>query len=96
MSSGEKMPQNAGENQIKEDSKEIGKRVVDTLNKESIHAEFDKQLEDSKRIRDAFSNIDGKGNFGLGDLPYANFEEEGFSGFLCWFDLKKKMDQKQS
>lgn len=80
MSNGEKMPQNAGEDQIKEDSKEIGKRVVDVLSEESIHAEFDKQLEDSKRIRDAFSNIDGKGNFGLDGLPYANFEEEGFSG----------------
>ncbi len=80
MNSGEKIQQNTSESQPSEDSRGIGKHVVDLFIEESIHTEFDKQFEDSKRVRDAFSNIDGKGHFDLAGIAYADFGEEGFSG----------------
>ena len=80
MDSGEKVSQNVDGDRAKGDGGKIGKRVVGALNREFISAESDEQFEDSKRVRDAFKNIDGEGNFCFGDLPYARPEEEGFSG----------------
>lgn len=79
MSNSEKMRRDIGENHNGNNSKELGKVAVDASNRESIRSEFDRQSEDSKKIREAFSEIDGKGYFALG-VPYADSEEEGFSG----------------
>ena len=77
MSDSEKMRQDIGENHGN-NSKELGKVAVNASNRELIRSEFDRQSEDSKKIREAFSRIDGRGDFYY--FPNADSDEEGFSG----------------
>ena len=60
----------------------IGEKVLDLYDKQDLRAEFDRQNNDSKEIRNAFAGITGKSlcpDFLLG-APYARYDEKCFSG----------------
>ena len=71
------------DSEIKQDGdklKGIGEAAVGALNEESIRAEIERQSEDSAKIRYAFDHIASEPFGFIQGVPYANIEEEGFSG----------------